>query len=144
MTQVQPQPNEFGCIIDGAISLTVLDEVAQRAFKVYTSLEDTLRLERAYAIILHERVQKIARDMFSVRSSDAKDAITYIVETDTNRCPCPDHTNRDVVCKHLYAAYLYVWTERRMASYAALDHQDHLNGNWEQRTIEDERYVWPS
>lgn len=25
---------------------------------------------------------------------------------------------------------------------AALDHEDHVNGNWDRRTIEDEMYVW--
>jgi hypothetical protein len=25
---------------------------------------------------------------------------------------------------------------------ARLDHEDHVNGNWERRTLEDEMYVW--
>lgn len=40
--------------------------------------------------------------------------------------------------------YLHGYCPPCADALAKADHEEHANGNWERRTIEDERYVWPS
>lgn len=130
-----------GLLCNDNISDVVLEEVFNRACEVYP--QDTARITRALNIVLDEEITDLGHKMYAVRSQTmGTTPQTYIIDRDV--CMCLDSQTRPVVCKHRYATYLYQWTVRRMDHYAALDHQDYVNGNWERRNMEDERWVWAS
>lgn len=85
-----------------------LNEVTFRALRTYRDEVDQDRINRAYNIVRTGIVIRINEDMWAVKAPSSP--TTYII--DTHGCPCPDATNRALVCKHLYAVYLIQWSAR--------------------------------
>jgi hypothetical protein len=84
----------------GAIALH--DATAQL---IIDNPNDETRILRAHDMIENGvRVERIDRNYYLVQSA-TNDETIYIL--DKTGCPCPDHTHRSVVCKHMWSAMIF-------------------------------------
>ena len=65
------------------------------------------RIERAIALVANVTPDEYRDDQFVVEGGDAVYTVTVNRASKTSSCTCPDHTERQSKCKHIFACGLY-------------------------------------